>query len=78
MTSQPVYQTVTIHKLFNISRSKDNQPTKFGQVMEIFLFKNHAENEKLQTSFCFLNKLYNNEVGASGLELSFNDSKPSI
>ena len=45
MTSQPVYQTVTIHKLPNISRSKDNQPTKFGQVMEIFFFKNHAENE---------------------------------
>ena len=35
--------------LTNISRGKDNQAIKFGQLKniagEIFFFKNHAENE---------------------------------
>ena len=34
MTSQPVYQTIAIHLLPNISRSKTNQATKFGQLIE--------------------------------------------
>ena len=34
MTSQPGQQTVTIHILPNISRSKGNQTLKFGQAIE--------------------------------------------
>ena len=34
MTSQPGLQTITIHMLPNISRSKDNQTMKFGQLTE--------------------------------------------
>ena len=34
MTSQPGYQTSTIHILPNISRSKENQAMKFGQLIE--------------------------------------------
>ena len=34
MTSQPGYQTITIHILPNISRSKDNLAMKFGQLAE--------------------------------------------
>ena len=34
MTSQPVKQTIVIHILPNISRSKGNQPMKFGQLIE--------------------------------------------
>ena len=34
MTSQPGQQTITIHILHNISRSKDNQVMKLGQVIE--------------------------------------------
>ena len=51
--SQPIYQTIAIHILTNISRSRGNQTMKFGQLLEcntrnIFL-KNHKENvvEKL-------------------------------
>ena len=49
MTSQSGYQTIAIHKLPDISRSKSNQTMKIGQVIEhnnknIF-FKNHTENE---------------------------------
>ena len=35
MTSQTGKQIVTIHKLVNISRSKDNQTIKFGQLIKI-------------------------------------------
>ena len=55
MTSQPGLQTITIHILSNISRTKGNQTLKFAQVIteqqkqqitaEIFFFKNHTENE---------------------------------
>ena len=49
MMSQHGFQTITIHILHNISQSKSNQTMKFGQLIEyireIFLFKNHAENE---------------------------------
>ena len=34
MTSQSGKQTVAIHILSNISRSKDNQTTKFGQLIK--------------------------------------------
>ena len=34
MTSQPGQQTIAIHILTNISRSKGNQATKFGQLIE--------------------------------------------
>ena len=34
MTSQPVYQLIVIRMLSNISRSKDNQTMKFGQLTE--------------------------------------------
>ena len=34
MTSQPWKQTVAIHILLNISRSKGNQTKKFGQLTE--------------------------------------------
>ena len=51
--SQPIYRTIAIHILTNISRSRGNQTMKFGQLLEcntrnIFL-KNHKENvvEKL-------------------------------
>ena len=47
MTSQPGYQTIVIHILPNISRSKGNQTMKFGQLTEcnirnIFL-ENHTQ-----------------------------------
>ena len=34
--SQPGKQTITIHKLPNISRSKGNQAMKFGQEIEYY------------------------------------------
>ena len=34
MTSQPAYKIIPIHVFPNISRSKDNQTMKFGQVIE--------------------------------------------
>ena len=44
MTAQPGKQRITIHILLNISRIKDHQPMKFGQLREypkrnIFLFQ---------------------------------------
>ena len=49
MTSQPDLQTVTIHILPNIIRSKDNETMKFVQLIEYnkrnIFFKNHAEIE---------------------------------
>ena len=46
MTPQPGYQTIEIHILTNISRSRGNQTMKFGQLIadnmtNIFL-ENHA------------------------------------
>ena len=48
MTSQPRKQITGIQILFNISRSKDNQAMKLGQLMEynirnIFLEKSYKE-----------------------------------
>ena len=48
MTSQPGWQTIVIHILPNISRTKDNQTMKFGQLIEynmsnIFLGKSYTK-----------------------------------
>ena len=49
MTSQSEMQTMTIHILLNILRSKDNHTMNFGQLMKYNVgkcfFKSHAENE---------------------------------
>ena len=56
MASQPGKQTITIHILPNVSRTKRNQTMKFGQLTEYnvrnIYFKNHAENDtgRLQSS----------------------------
>ena len=48
MTSQPGQQTIAIHTLPNISRSKGNQTMKFNQLIEHNM-RNHTQNvlEKL-------------------------------
>ena len=48
MTSQPGLQTMAIHTLSNISRSKGNQTMKFNQLIEHNM-RNHTQNvlEKL-------------------------------
>ena len=58
MMSQPHYQVIVIYILSNISRSKDNQAMKYGQLIEYnmrnFFLENHTQNvvEKLvQTLF---------------------------
>ena len=48
VTSQPGYQTIVIHILTHISRSKSNQAIKFGQLVEcnmrnIFLEKSYTK-----------------------------------
>ena len=48
MTSQPGYQTITIHISPDISRSKDNQAMKLGQLTaynmrKIFLEKSYTK-----------------------------------
>ena len=48
MTSQPGCQTIAIHILPNISRSKGNQAMKFGQLIEynmknIFVEKSYTK-----------------------------------
>ena len=44
LTSQTGQQTITIHILPNISRSKGNQAMKFGQLIELkFIQKNVVE-----------------------------------
>ena len=54
MTSKPGSQTIAIHALPNISKSKDNQTMKFGQLIEynmrnIFFKKSYTKDvvEKL-------------------------------
>ena len=48
MTPQPGSQTIAIHILPNISRSKDNQVLKFGQLIEYNMrnisVENHTQN----------------------------------
>ena len=48
MTSQPGKQTIAVHTLPSISRSKSNQTIKFGRLIEhnirnIFLEKSYAK-----------------------------------
>ena len=43
MTSEPGYQTIVIHTLPNISRSKGNQTMKFGQLTERSMRNNFLE-----------------------------------
>ena len=43
MTSQPGYQTIVIHKLPNISRSKGNQTMRFAQLIEYNIRNNFLE-----------------------------------
>ena len=48
MASQPAKQTIAIHILLNISRNKDNQTKKFGQLIEhnfrkVFLVKSFTK-----------------------------------
>ena len=48
MTSQPGQQTIGIHILPNLSKSKDNQTVKFGQLIEynmrnIFVEKSYTK-----------------------------------
>ena len=43
MTSQTGQQIITIHMLPNISRSKDNQVKKFGQLIEYNMKKKFLE-----------------------------------
>ena len=54
MTSQPISQTIGICILSDVSRTKGNQTTKFGQLIEynmrtVFLEKSYTKNvtEKL-------------------------------
>ena len=42
MTSQTEQKIITIHVLLNISRSKDNQPVKFGQFIEYRIEKDFS------------------------------------
>ena len=77
MTLQPGQQTITIHILRNISRTKGNQTMKFSQLIgynkRTFFSKNNAENEvgRLVPDLFFLKTvLY--EVIPSGLQFSFN------
>ena len=77
MTSRLGLQTISIDILSNISRSKDNETIKLGQLIEynktnIFL-QNHTKNDAgrlaLYVFLLFKKALY--EVKASGLQLIF-------
>ena len=64
MTSQPGKQTIAIHILPNISRSKSNQTMKFGQLIEcnmrnIFLEKSYTKcgGETIPRLFSIKSKL---------------------
>ena len=48
MTSQPGKQTIAIHILPYISRSKDNQTVKFGQLIEYNMRKIFLEKSYLK------------------------------
>ena len=64
MTSQPGYQTIAIHILSIISRSKGNQAMKFGQSTEynmrnIFVKKSYTKcaGETIPRPLCKKSKL---------------------
>ena len=58
MASQPGKESIAVHILPNISRSKENQPMKFGQLIEynmnIFLEKSYikCDEETIPKPFC--------------------------
>ena len=58
MTSRTGKQTIAVHILPNISRSKKHEAMKFGRLMEYNkrnnFFKIHEENEARETSRRFL------------------------
>ena len=62
--SKPGSQTIAIHILTNISRSKDKQAIKFGQLME------YNKKNKTPDHLVSLKKALH-EVKASGLLLNF-------
>ena len=66
MMSQPSYQTVAIHILLNISRSKGNQTMKFGQIIE-YNMKN-----------IFVEKSYTKYTGETSPRFFSKKSKSSI
>ena len=71
MASQTEQQRITIHLLHNISRRKDDQAIKIGQLIKhsvIFLFKNYAQNEVgilVPDLFLFFKKVLYNAKGSS-------------
>ena len=78
MTSQPGWETIAIHILFNISRSKGNQTMKLRQLIEYnkrktflqTLCRKWDRETSSKPVFIFQKAWY--EIKASGLELSFN------
>ena len=48
MTSQPGKQTIAIQILPNISRNKDNQAMKFGQLIEYNMRNNFLEKSHIK------------------------------
>ena len=66
ITSQPGLQTIAIHMLLNITRSKSNQTVKFDQL----------ENYNMKK--IFLEKLYTKYDGETILRHSSKNSKLSI
>ena len=77
MSSSTGKQTITIHTLSNVLRSKGNQTMKSGQLIEYkvrnIFFKKHAEIEAkklVPDQFFFKKVLY--KVNTSGLHVCFN------
>ena len=78
ITSQPGKQTITIHILPNISRSKGNHVMKFGQAIEYYKRNTFLQKpcrnvaERLVPDIFFVFKEALDEVKASCLQVSFN------
>ena len=84
MTSQTEQQIITIHILPSISRSKDNQAMRFGQLIKDNVRNIFAENYTANEAgrlvpdlfLCFKKVLF--EVKASGQPLSFKICKKNF
>ena len=83
MTSQTEQQIITIHILPSISRSKDNQGMRFGQLIKDNARNIFAENHANEAGrlvpdlfLCFKKVLF--EVKASGQPLSFKICKKNF
>ena len=81
MTSQSGQETITIHILHNILRSKENQAMKFSQLIEynnrnIFLQKSYGKRpKKLAPDLFFLkNALYGVKANSCSLVSVYFDS----